>query len=165
MLDTPSRMSPKELWQRIKKGRAAYSAVYAGLTPRQMTQRPGPQDDWSVKDQIAHLIWWENLAMLRAPLQLAGEETGTINNLDEINAQVLAQSEAMTLDEVLAVFEANLARLKALCAGISDELLNDKASKRRPPYWILVTDTFEHYAEHQPDLERYVASLKKKKKV
>ncbi|MBX3045937.1 MAG: ClbS/DfsB family four-helix bundle protein [Anaerolineales bacterium] len=164
-MDTPNRMTPKQLWQRIKKGRAAYSAVYAGLSEKQMTRRPGPQADWSVKDQIAHLIWWENLAMLRAPLQLAGEETGTIHNLDEINAQVLAQSEAMSLAEVLAVFEANLARLKALCAGISDKQLNDKHGKsKRPPYWILVTDTFEHYAEHQPDLERYVASLKKKGK-
>ncbi|MBX3003812.1 MAG: DinB family protein [Anaerolineales bacterium] len=164
MLATPSRMTPQQLWQRIHTGRAAYSAVYAGLTPRQMTQRPGPQADWSVKDQIAHLLWWENLAMLRAPLLLAGEDTGTIHNLDEINAQVLAQSEAMTLKEVLTAWAANLARLKALCASLSDAQLNQTRRPRRAPYQILVTDTFEHYAEHQPDLERYVASLKKKPK-
>ena len=160
--DTPERMTPSELWAEIQKARAEYSAAYAGLNEEQMTRRPGAQDDWSVKDQIAHLVWWENLAILRAALQLAGEETGTINNLDDINSYVLAQSEAMPLSAVLAAFEANLARLGALCAGITDEQLNNKEGKRRPPYWILVTDTFEHYREHLPDLERYVASLKGK---
>lgn len=159
--DTPPRVTPSELWAEIQKARAEYSAAYAGLSEEEMTRRPGPQEDWSVKDQIAHLVWWENLAILRAALLPAAEETGTIGNLDDINAYVLAQSEHMPLAAVLAAFEANLARLEALCAGISDEVLNDKKGERRPPYWILVTDTFEHYREHLPDLQRYVASLKR----
>lgn len=162
MNTTPTRITPQQLWRRIHTGRAAYSAVYVGLTPRQMTQRPGPQADWSVKDQIAHLLWWEDLAILRTALLLAGEQTGTLNDLDEINAQVLAQSNALTLREVRAAFAANLTRLKALCASLSTTQLHQARGKHRPPYQILVTDTYEHYATHQPDLERYVASLTKK---
>lgn len=160
MSETPERMTPAELWAEIQKARSEYSAVYAGLSEEEMTRRPGPQEDWSVKDQIVHLIWWEDYALVRGALLLAGERTSKRKDFDAINAQVFAMGEHLPLADVLAAFESNLKRLGALCEGISEEQLNDEADNRRPPYWLLVTDTFEHYREHQPDLERYVASLK-----
>jgi hypothetical protein len=158
---TPDRMKPSELWAEIKKARAEYSAVYAGLSEDEMTRRPGAQDDWSVKDQIAHLIWWEDYAIVRSGIMLAGEPFSKLTDFDAINAQVFAFNKDVPLSEVLAAFAANLPRLEGLCISLSEETLNDEVGKSQPPYWLLVTDTFEHYREHQPDLERYVASLKK----
>lgn len=160
MTETPERMSPSELWTAIQKGRAAYSAVYAGLSDEQMTRRPGAQHDWSVKDQIAHLTWWEDYAIVRSGIMLAGEPFSKLSDYDAINAQVFAFNKDLSLTDVLAAFAINLKRLESLSLGISEEQLNDKAGKSEPPYWLLVTDTFEHYAEHQPDLERYINSLK-----
>lgn len=162
-MDTPNRMTPKQLWLRIQKGRAAYDAVYAGLSEKQMTRRPGAQKDWSVKDQIAHLTWWENYALERTTLMLAGEETVKLKDFDAINAQVFAMNKDLALEEVLAAWRSNLPRFGALCRSLTETTLNVTRGKRRAPYWLLVTDTFEHYAEHEPDLERYVASLKKGK--
>lgn len=160
MTETPQRMTPAELWQEIQKGRAAYSAVYAGLSEEQMTRRPGPQADWSVKDQIVHLTWWENYAITRSAILLAGEPTSKLSDFDALNARVFAFGKDLPLQAVLDAFAANLPCLGGLCQSLSEAELNDKDGKRRPPYWLLVTDTFEHYQEHQPDLERYVASLK-----
>jgi hypothetical protein len=160
MSETPERMTPAELWSWIQKGRAAYSAVYAGLSEDEMTRRPGAQHDWSVKDQIAHLTWWEDYAIVRSGIMLAGEPFSKLTDFDAINAQVFAFNKDLSLAHVLAAFAANLTRLESLCRGITEEQLNDEVGKSKPPYWLLVTDTFEHYAEHQPDLERYVKSLK-----
>jgi hypothetical protein len=126
-----------------------------------MTRRPGAQDDWSVKDQIAHLTWWEDYAIVRSGIMLAGEPFSKLTDFDAINAQVFAFHKDVSLKEVLAAFAANLPRLEGLCNSLNEETLNDEVGKSQPPYWLLVTDTFEHYREHQPDLERYLASLNK----
>ncbi len=160
MAETPDRMKPSELWAEIKKARAEYSAVYSGLSEDEMTRRPGAQDDWSVKDQIAHLTWWEDYAIVRSGIMLAGEPFAKLKDFDAINAQVLAFHKDVPLKEVLAAYAANLPRLEGLCNSLTEETLNDEVGNSQPPYWLLVTDTFEHYREHQPDLERYVASLK-----
>jgi hypothetical protein len=159
--DTPDRMTPAQLWAEIKRARAEYSAVYAGLSDDEMTRRPGAQHDWSVKDQIAHLIWWEDYAIVRSGIMLAGEPFAKLTDFDAINAQVFAFNKDVPLAVVRAAFAANLPRLEGLCNSLTEETLNDAVGKSQPPYWLLVTDTFEHYREHQPDLERYVASLKK----
>jgi hypothetical protein len=88
--ETPDRMTPAQLWAEILKARAMYSAVYAGLSDEEMTRRPGAQEDWSVKDQIAHLTWWEDYAMVRSGIMLAGEPFSKLTDFDAINAQVLA---------------------------------------------------------------------------
>ncbi|MEX2160518.1 MAG: DinB family protein [Anaerolineales bacterium] len=159
--ETPDRMTPAQLWAEILKARAQYSAVYAGLSDEEMTRRPGAQEDWSVKDQIAHLTWWEDYAIVRSGIMLAGEPFSKLTDFDAINAQVFAFNRDVPLKDVLAAFAANLSRLEGLCSSLNEERLNDEVGTSQPPYWLLVTDTFEHYREHQPDLERYVASLKK----
>jgi hypothetical protein len=52
-------MNKAELIEAIRSERAELEALWAGATEEQMTRRPGPQADWSVKDLIAHLVSWE----------------------------------------------------------------------------------------------------------
>lgn len=162
MSETPERLTPTEMWEWIKKGRAEYSAVYANLSEAEMTRIPGAQSDWSVKDQIAHLIWWENFAIARLTLMLAGEPINIVSDFNAVNAQVYKQAKDLPLKTVLDAFAVNLSRLEGLLKTMTDEQLNTKEGYKangRSPYDILSGNTFEHYKEHQPDLERYVASL------
>ena len=48
-----THMAPRDLLERIRKDRAALAALWDGLTEEQMVRRPGPQEDWSVRDLIA----------------------------------------------------------------------------------------------------------------
>jgi hypothetical protein len=162
MSETPERLTPQKLWVAIKKGRAEYSTVYANLSEAEMTRIPGAQDDWSVKDQIAHLIWWENFCIARITLMMAGEPVNIVKDFNAVNAQVYAQAKDLPLKTVLDAFAINLARFEGLLNTITDAQLNTKEGYQangRSPYDILSGNTFEHYKEHQPDLERYVKSL------
>src|SRR5436305_14807082 len=50
--------SREELLRNSRAQHAALEAQLAALSADEMT-RPGVTDDWSVKDHLAHLIWWE----------------------------------------------------------------------------------------------------------
>ena len=52
-------MTADDLLARAGSERADLAALWQGLNREQMTRRPGPQPDWSVKDLIAHITWWE----------------------------------------------------------------------------------------------------------
>jgi hypothetical protein len=58
-----TQMTPHDLLAQIRKDRAAMAKLWGCLTEEQMTHRPGPQADWSVKDLIAHMTWWESFIM------------------------------------------------------------------------------------------------------
>ena len=159
----PETMTKEEVIDWIRKGREEYNAVWQGLSEEEMTRRPGPQADWSVKDQIAHLSWWETFTIARVTLVVAGHDMPMFENFDAINAQVFAEHKDLTLAQVLAYFHDNLARIEGLVYSMTNEQLNDSTnykSRGHSPLRLIGGNTFGHYAEHQPDLERYVASLK-----
>ena len=58
-------LTPQGLLQRIHDEREALAATWGALTMEQLVQRPGPQDDWSVKDLIAHVTRWESFILQR----------------------------------------------------------------------------------------------------
>ena len=141
----------------IAPARSAFAAQWQGLSEDEMTRRPGPQEDWSVKDLIAHIIWWETYMIDVLTLLAAGAQLPVIKDYDAVNARVFAQHAELPLDFVLASFERNWVHIKALLNSLEiADLLDDKG---RGLGWIR-GDTFGHYEEHSPDLVRYIESLK-----
>ncbi len=159
----PETMTKQELLDRIREDRAAYKTKWQGLTEEQMTRIPGPTPEWSVKDLIAHTVWWETFTIARVTLMLAGQEVLPIEEFDHINALIHGNVSGLSLAHVLQDFENNLLRLEAVINSMREEQLNETEafnSHGRSPLRILGGNTFGHYDEHSPDLERYVASLK-----
>ncbi len=64
------------------------AAAWEGLPEELMIQRPGPHPEWSVKDIIAHLCWWENFAISRIAVLAAGLEINPIKDFDRLNKEV-----------------------------------------------------------------------------
>ena len=56
--------------ERIRKDREVLAALWGGLTEERMVRHPGPQEDWSVKDLIAHTMWWEDFILQRGSRDL-----------------------------------------------------------------------------------------------
>lgn len=92
-----------ELLEQVRAMHATLKETIAPILPAQMCI-PGVNGAWSVKDELAHLTFWEAraLALLRAVL--AGEEpphpplVGDAEKIDAMNAEVFAIPRHMRLD-------------------------------------------------------------------
>jgi len=138
--------------------RQKLAALWEGLSEDALTQRPGPKPDWSVKDTIAHLCWWESFALSRITILAAGEKLHLLSNFDALNSQVFDLYREMPLDRVLMMFNANQAQVEAMIDALSFEEWIDE---HRPNFKgqslmrMLGGNTFGHYYEHLNDLQNY----------
>ncbi|MCY3572646.1 MAG: ClbS/DfsB family four-helix bundle protein [Chloroflexi bacterium] len=155
-------MTADDLLERARTERAELAALWQGLTPQQMTRRPGPQPDWSVKDLIAHITWWEQSATNWVSRALSGELLTRTETPDELNARIFADNRDLPLATALDYFAASWRPLEDLLLRLSDEELNDAELcniREMPLLYFLVGNTFAHYADHVEELRAYVESL------
>ena len=155
-------LTKQALLDRIREGRAVFAALWDGLRDKEMTRRPGPQEDWSVKDLIAHITWWEGYTIKRVETLLAGGEVGAVD-IETINARVFEEHKDQSLGEVLAAFAASLPKLAAQIEKLSEKQLNDGSlykSGGRSLLDFYSGNTFGHYDMHWEDLEGYVKRLR-----
>ncbi len=155
-------MAADDLLARAGSERADLAALWQGLNNEQMTRRHGPQPDWSVKDLIAHITWWEQSATNWVSRVLSGEMLTRTETPSEINARVHADNRDLPLETVLAAFDASWKPLEDLLMRLTDEEINDAEVcniREMPLLYFLVGNTFAHYADHVDELRAYVGSL------
>jgi hypothetical protein len=164
MTEWITHMTPTELLARVRADRAAFAGLWEGLSDAQMTQRPGVQADWSVKDLIAHILFWERLIIDNEERLRRGEALPDVEDFDAINAQVFEENKNRVLSDLQEEFEAQQTTLEGMIQGLSEDDINNTQRfpqlNGRPFLNDLIGNTFGHYAEHSPDLEQYVDSLK-----
>ena len=147
-------MTRDDLWARLVEDRAALEALWQPLDEAAMLAVPGPQADWSVKDLIAHITWWESYALLQLPAAL--ERQGgplTREQTDLINAGVYEQFAHMPLPDVLEAFAESFTQLEAAITPLTDEEINNGYV-----LFLLIGNTFGHYGDHYADLAAYVGA-------
>ena len=155
-------MSGDDLLDRAWQEREALAALWSGLSADEMTRRPGPHPEWSVKDVIAHITWWEQSMTNWVSRALTGEMLTRTESPDEINARVFQDNRDLPLDTVLEMFAGSFPRLESLLNRLSDEDINDAEVcdiRGMPLLYFLVGNTFAHYADHVDDLRAYAESL------
>src|SRR5690348_2615157 len=108
-----THMTPDELMARIRKDRASFAALWAGLTDEQMTRRPGPQSDWSVKDLIAHIAAWEKRMLDNGEQLRKGEPLIPRPDIDAVNVDIFTMNKDRPLADVVAQFDAQMPMLEA----------------------------------------------------
>ena len=153
-------MSADDLLARARTERDALAGLWQPLTDAQMICRPGPLPDWSVKDLIAHIAWWEQSATNWVSRALAGEMLTRTETTDELNARVHADNRDLPLETVLAAFDASWRPLEDLLLRMTDDEINDPEVcniRDMPLLYFLVGNTFAHYADHVEELRAYVA--------
>ncbi len=153
----------KDLIARVTKERAEFAKLWDDLTDEQMTQRPGPQSNWSVKDLIAHLTWWEQHMVKCVTLATSGGTVVYDETIDEANERVFEEKKDIPLDLVLVEWKASFPTVIKLVESLSDSQINDSSVANIEDKALLnplIGDTFGHYKMHRNDLEIYVKSLK-----
>jgi hypothetical protein len=140
-------MEKSQLLKRLGRSWEDFQASYAGLS-RSVLLAPGVAGDWSVRDIIAHVTWWEEEALKHLPLILAGGRpprySVTYGGIDSFNAQMTELKRHLSLSEVLRQQEDTHRRLIDFIEGApDDQLIRETRFRHR-----LRLDTYSHYREH-----------------
>jgi hypothetical protein len=157
-----------ELLDQIRQGRTTWEALLAQVEPERLTE-PGVEGDWSLKDVIAHIAFWEGRAVKRLQAVARGKAPTPhpiIKNLDtdDANAWIYNQNENRPLAEVQAEEQALYEQLLAALEPISDADLftpSRFAWLDGNALWETIPgNSYGHYEEHIPPLQAWLAAAR-----
>ena len=153
-------MNKDELLNAIKRDRAALEALVARVPDGRMTE-PALVGGWSVKDVLAHITAWEQLALKWIKENKREELTWGENNDEQVNT-LNAKLYAENLDRPLKeVREQSKHSYEQVLAAV--EWLSDQDLVAKPPWapgaetWqIISANSDDHYREHIEQLARWL---------
>jgi len=140
-------MDRLQLLKRLDRAWEALKASYVGLSDSELLESC-VTDNWSVRDIIAHVTWWEEEALKHLPLILAGGKpprySVVYGGIDAFNAQMTEQKRSLSLDEVLRQRDETHNRLIDFIHTVpEDQIARETRFRRR-----LRLDTYSHYTKH-----------------
>src|SRR5262245_41971050 len=140
-------MNRSQLLEKLDKRWTEFNESYSGLSDSQMTEA-GVTADWSVKDIIAHVTWWEHEALKHLPLIAKGGRPRTYaaeyGGIDAFNALMTEQKRRLSLTEVLRQRDETHKQLVLYIVSVPEEqCASDTRFRRR-----LRLDTYSHYPKH-----------------
>ena len=147
MLVRDVKMDRLQLLKRLDRAWEALKASYVGLSDSELLEYC-ITGNWSVRDIIAHVTWWEEEAMKHLPLILAGGKpprySVTYGGIDAFNAQMTEQKRNLPLNEVLRQRDETHHRLIDFIQTVpEDQIVRETRFRRR-----LRLDTYSHYPKH-----------------
>ncbi|HEY7348782.1 MAG TPA: DinB family protein [Ktedonobacterales bacterium] len=145
----------------LEQTRAQWEAALAQMDEHHML-RPGILGNWSVKDLVAHVSWYERemLPVIRLHV-FTGSEWWTLPT-DERNVLIYQQNSHRPLQEIIHEGQHSYSDLLEAVHSLSDEDLNDpRRFSDMPDDWvpwqIFAANSSEHYQDHLPALRTWVA--------
>jgi hypothetical protein len=152
----------------LRTERTRWNALLAQVSLDRM-DLPGVEGEWSVKQLVAHLTWYEQAIVEGAEQAL---RTGTITRrrpegvgLDEMNVRIAHEAHARPAADVLAEAGAVFAHLLELIAAVPQELLNDPQLLGLPedmvPWMGVANNSYAHYREHEPALRAWLGKAER----
>ena len=158
-------MTAARLASILKSERAKWNELLA-LVGEERMDVPGAAGDWSVKQLVAHLTWYEQAVVEGAQAVL---QTGAFRrrrregvSLDQQNAEIAEQSRSRSAAEVLAEADLVFEQLLTVVAACPDEILNDPSLLRLPedvvPWMGVADNSYAHYRHHEEGLRAWLAS-------
>jgi hypothetical protein len=145
-----------QLLEEMRMARSNWEALLAEAGEGRLTE-PGVEGDWSLKDIIAHITYFETwaadnvLAFCAGKPQPQSEYTGL--EIDEENARLYERFRAKSLSNVLQESPVSFQRSIEAVQGLRDADLYDPEFTRIPNadftvFDLVAGDTFEHYNDH-----------------
>jgi hypothetical protein len=147
-------MNRRQLLNRLDTAWVAFQSSYAGLSNTQLTE-PGVAGDWSVKDTIAHVTWWEEEALRHLPLIVAGDRpprySAVYGGIDAFNAMMAGRKRDLSLSDVLAQQGDTHRRLADFIHSVPEDQYSRESRFRRR----LRLDTYSHYPIHTRAIQEW----------
>lgn len=138
-------MDRATLLQTIQAAYDRLDATLATLSDDQLTLPGGGGGEWTVKDVLAHLTWWEHYTVRRlsgaSQLIQDGEDGNTI--LDDTNKHVYEENRQKSLAAVQAEFREAFQQIRAAVEALpADRIANEDTQS------LIAGNTYDHYGEH-----------------
>ena len=161
-MDNPTTKT--ELIRLVNQEREALETILSRASPSQMTQT-GVENNWSIKDILAHIAAWERLMCrwLEAAMHgLTPDRPQTDSDIDRINARLYRANRDQPLAEVMAGFRAAYRRALEVIQSVPEEMLFDPHYfewRGGSPLWHMVGgNTFWHYRDHRQTIQAWLAA-------
>jgi hypothetical protein len=140
-------MNTKQVLARLDAAWKDFEDSYAGLSDGEALA-PGVTGQWSVRDIIAHVTWWEEEALKHLPLIQKGGRpprySVTYGGISAFNALMTEQRRHLSLADVRRQHDDVHAQLIAYVRNAPAELFERETRFRRR----LRLDTYAHYPIH-----------------
>lgn len=140
-------MKKQQFLDKLEQAWAAFNESFAGLSDEQLVEA-GVSGDWSVKDILAHVNWWEEESIKHLPLILQGERPPRYSvlygGIDAFNALMTEQWRGRSLAEVRKRVDATHRKLMAYLQSVAEEQFSTETRFRRRLGW----DSYKHYPLH-----------------
>lgn len=141
----------RELLERDDLGWTELRSLIDGLSPAQLEER-GYQEDWSVKDLMAHIGSWYAEAGIMLERMRMGTYVRERLDVDGLNSRWFETWR----DKDLPTVKTELMAARARMLEEWDRLADADEEARR---WFYES-TAEHYDDHMPRLREWVAELR-----
>jgi uncharacterized protein (TIGR03083 family) len=160
------QMTKARLLETLRARRAEWNTLLAEVPPERMTE-PGVAGEWSVKDIVAHLLFYERWLADRLHERLRGEayagsETDYMP-FDEVNERVYQQNRHRSAEDVLAesrdVFQRLVAGLEAQPEEFLIQPQHFEGAPQPVVIWqLLRANVYDHYGQHAPSIRNWLDS-------
>ena len=162
-----NHLTTAQLIEVMRTARSNWEALLAEAGEARLTE-PGVEGNWSLKDIIAHITYFETWAADNVMAFRTGaprpqpEYTGL--DVDEENARIYERLRAKPLAEVLQESQASFQRSLEAVQGLRDEDLYDPKFTRVPDadwtaFDLIEGDIFEHYNDHSTSVRAWLARV------
>jgi hypothetical protein len=147
----------------LRAERAQWDALLAEVGPERMTV-PGVEGEWSVKEIVGHLTWYERVVVDGARRIM---RTGTYGRtglarlpIDARNERLAAESRARSTEDVLGESRRVHDDLLSTLQAVPDEQLNNPdrfgLPAGVPPWRLVAANTYEHYRGHGESIRAWL---------
>ncbi len=159
-----NQLTTTQLLEVMRTARSNWEALLAEVGEARLTG-PGVEGDWSVKDIIAHITYFETWAADNVMALRLGEPRPQAEykglEMDEENARIYERLRAKPLAEVRQESQISFQRSYEAVQGLRDEDLYDPEFTRAAGAdWIVFDlvegDTFEHYNDHSVSVRAWL---------
>lgn len=154
-------MTLERLLDSIRAGWADWQAALERVD-RERIQQPGVVADWSVKDLVAHVTWFE-VDMLLLLRERSMAQSSPLWSLppDERNRAIYEENRARSIEDVLDENSRVHTGMVAEIEKLSERDLRDPSGfDGMPTEWlpwqILCENTYDHYSDHTQQINDWL---------
>jgi hypothetical protein len=155
-------MSKQELTTKLLAARQQLESTLARIDEERMPLLI-LHGEWSVKDLIGHLGFWEATVVSLFNTLKAGKSPEPFPELDVLNAQVLTDSRKQSLAEVRRQEKTAYQKVLALVQDATEAEMFDPRhfawTEGRPFESFIYDNTIGHYEEHLPEVTAWLKRI------
>ncbi len=156
------RLPRKEILQRLEVEHQRLITSLARLSPEQTTA-PDVLGVWSVKDIVAHLVYWNRYPVQELQAAVSGSTFEHPHGSDdELNAQAVASFTGWSYDQIFNAFEYSYAELVTCVENLPNSAFEASSlieqTLDETVHGTLANNTYEHWPVHEAQIRTWIES-------